>query len=68
MKLLRKSSLDYLEKPGYDFWKKTLLLSFLNVLFGTLSTISKVPSSSIIMEAYISQKMCVFDLRVNCAF
>ena len=31
MKLLTTRSVDYLQSPGYDFWKETLTLTFSNI-------------------------------------
>ena len=50
MKLLTTRSVDYLMQQGYDFWKETLLLSFLKCIFGTVSTTFRAPFSPIIFE------------------
>lgn len=50
MKLLTTRSVDYLQKPGHDFWKETELAAELFHFFGGALNTTKPQSSSIIFE------------------
>ena len=65
MKLLTTRSVDYFNQPGHDFWKEALLSSFSNVIFGALSTTSRVLSNPIILAGRDLYGLCIQNLATT---
>ena len=65
MKVLTTRSVNYLELRGHGFWKQTLLLSFLDVFFGAVSTTIRDPSFSPLILKRRQKPLRLISLKIN---